>query len=63
MMIDGINQLPAQTYFHQKDISGIWKILEDPEIPEISRPVGIPDVACLPTQLVETVSQLIFFRM
>jgi hypothetical protein len=63
MMIDGINQLPAQTYFHQKDISGIWKILEDPEIPEISRPVGIPDVACLPTQLVETVSQLILFRM
>jgi len=35
--------------------------LEDPELPEIGRPVRIPDVACLPTHLVETVSQLIFW--
>ena len=27
MMIDGINQLPAQTYFYQKDIIGLWVIL------------------------------------
>jgi hypothetical protein len=27
MMIDGIDQLPAQTYFDQKDIIGLWVIL------------------------------------